>query len=251
MTVYLWYSAGLVHEKSKMIKEQSMIENEVAQELQAAQVAEYLVQHLDFFEQYPEVLESLSLKRKQEGMLSLKEQQQQRLKQQLQEQKAWIAKLSETTQANDEMFIQYSEVYKQLLAAASFEQAWQAIDKVFIKGFGLTSVKLYLFSGVVEFQGIPEHYFADAEQAKELLNRLQGTDVFLGRLPEEDSEIYFKGVEKTHVQSVALVRLGEEDALGVIAFASDQASHFSPDLAKTFIRQFQHLLTYVFTRGFD
>ena len=58
----------------------------MSEELKASAVAEYLRQHPEFFQQYPDLLDELQVTHRKKGMLSLVEAKLQRQRDQLQRQ---------------------------------------------------------------------------------------------------------------------------------------------------------------------
>lgn len=86
-----------------------------------------------------------------------------------------------------------------------------------------TGINATLFDSPLD---LPEQFTFTADTHKQLLSkRFQNTTMYLGRLTSAEQRLLFP--EKA-IESVALMLLGDNGDLGMLAIGSDDASHFEP-----------------------
>lgn len=69
--------------------------------------------------------------------------------------------------------------------------------------------------------------------------RFKDSTFFFGRLSQHERQVIFG--EET-AESVALILLGDNHDMGILAVGSDDASHFTPDMDTLLLKQLQEVL---------
>ncbi|MFU8784460.1 DUF484 family protein [Aliidiomarina sp.] len=210
-------------------------------QLDAAMVVDYLQSHPDFFEQQPEVLAHLNMKHQAQGSVSLIERQQRALRDKIAALEDEITALMANAQHNELLFRRYSNLYQQLLKANGFAELVAVLENTFTQEMGLTACSLKLFDNAL---AVPEQYQFSADTHKQLLSRrFQGQPVYLGRLSQDEQKLLFSAEQQ--VQSAALLQLGAQGELGILAVGSRDSLHFEPAMDFLLISQLQVLLGFL------
>jgi len=211
--------------------------------LDAELVIEYLEQHPNFFEQHPQVLANMNVRHQQAGSVSLVERQQRILREQIVALQEEITALMSNARRNESIFKGYSALYVELLKCESLEQVLASLEKTFHEQLGLPGLSLKFFDSPM---ALPEQFTFTSDTHKQLLSkRFQEKPIYMGRLSKEEQQLLF-GNEP--IESVALVLLGQQQELGMLAFGSKDAAHFDPDMDYLLITQLQALLSVILPR---
>lgn len=206
-------------------------------------VMDYLEQNPDFFDRHPDVLVRLNMRHQQAGSVSLVERQQRILREQIGALQDEITLLMGNARRNEQIFKGYSELYVELLHCDSLEDVLGSLKKTFQEQLALPELNLKFFDSPVE---LPEQYTFASDTHKQLLSkRFVDQSVYLGRLTQEEQKLLFKDEP---VESVALILLGQNQELGMLAFGSTDAAHFDPDMDYLLITQLQALLGVILPR---
>ncbi|QIZ78109.1 DUF484 family protein [Ferrimonas lipolytica] len=201
-------------------------------------VRDYLRDNPQFFEHFPELLNSLRINHHQRGAISLVERQQQLLRQRVQEQEQEITSLLAIATRNDDIHNFFSKLLFELLAIKDIDKMTTRLCRQLQTKFRFTSVKLY--------QRGDDQQFSKTELEAIIKHRLDGRGYYLGRLPAQEARLLV-GIE---TGSVALIGLGGSDNwLGVLAIASHEPSHFSPEMGTMLIDNLQQLLSHRLQHG--
>ena len=99
---------------------------------------------------------------------------------------------------------------------------------------GLASVELKLFKGANALPELQQRLFME--------KRFKQGPYFFGRLSQHEKQLLF-GNEVA--ESVALILLGENRNLGVLAVGSRSADHFTPDMDTLLLNQLREVLNVV------
>lgn len=203
-------------------------------------IAEYLQENPDFFENHPQLLQQLSLRHEQRGSVSLVERQQQVLRQRIMQLEEEITDLMVTARRNEELFRAYSELYVALLECSSLAAVMDALQQTFAQQLNMPALSLKFFDSPIE---LDEQFTFAADTHKKLLSkRFSNSQVYLGRLTEDEKRLLFPDEP---IASVALLLLGERGELGMLAIGNHDAGHFEPAMDTLLVRQLQALLSKV------
>lgn len=210
-------------------------------QLDTEMVIEFLSANPDFFDRYPQVLLRLNLRHQQEGSVSLVERQQRTLREKVATLEDEITALMAHAKRNEQIFKGYSALYRNLLKCTSLDAVFGHLAKTFREQFALSELSLKLFQPA---EGLPASFLFASDTHKQLLSRhFQDTRIFLGRLPKEEQQLLFEQHEQ--IQSVALVMLGEDAEIGILAVGSKDPLHFDPMMDYLLISQLQDVLAVV------
>ncbi len=202
------------------------------------QVQQYLLDHPDFFNQFPHTLTALRLPHNERGAVSLVERQQQLLRQRVGELEEEITALLSMARRNEEIHRFFSDLLFELLAIDNMEQMITTLAAKLKQQFRFASVQL--------FQRQAEAQFTPSSIDTILKQRLDSRGYYLGRLPAQEASILV-GIE---TGSVALIGLGDPKQWhGVLAIASQDPSHFSPEMGTMLIDNLQQLLRHRLQHG--
>lgn len=205
-----------------------------SEELVAASVvADYLQQHPDFFQHYPELLPLLRLPHQQRGTVSLVERQLELQREKIHLLQEDITRLMSVARQNEHIFLALNALHIAVHQAKSLTDIQQALQAF---ADTMPQVKYCRLLGL-------EQTAADLSPYQLLLNRrLQQQPVYLGRLNKEEQHDIFPA----KVHSVALLRIDQQDKpLAILAFGSELDDHFQPEMDVLFLRHLVTLLALV------
>jgi uncharacterized protein YigA (DUF484 family) len=201
-------------------------------------IAAYLEQNPDFFEHHPGLLQRMRLHHDGRGAVSLMERQQQVLRQRSAQLEEEITELMTTARRNEELFSRYSELYVQLLSCRTLDDVMDALQRTFSEQLNMPALSLKFFDSPLE---LAEQFTFAADTHKQLLSkRFTNSPIYLGRLTTDEQKLLFPNEQ---IASVALLLLGDQGELGMLAIGNHDASHFEPAMDTLLVRQLQALLS--------
>lgn len=201
-------------------------------------IREYLKENPDFFTDNDDLLSVLQFKHSEKGAVSLVERQQQKLRHRVRELEEEITELMVNARRNEAIFNAYSKLYVELLRCTSLPQVLDKLQTTFEVELEMPALSLKFFNSPTELE---EQYTFTSDTHKQLLSkRFEDDPVYLGRLTEQEQQLLFRDEQ---VASVALLLLGEQGDLGMLAVGSRHAGHFEPAMDKLLITQLQALLS--------
>lgn len=201
-------------------------------ELDALQVKNYLLANPEFFNQYPLLAEELKIPHQKKGAVSLVELQSEQLRDKVHELQVQISQLMTVAKHNEKIYRLYAELNLRLFQCSSIEEMRTTLNDSIEKEFELAAVTLSIF----------DTDNALSQEDRDLLQskRFKQKGFFFGRMTQQENAILFGEQE---VESVALMLLGDDGELGILAIASKESDHFSPEMDTLLIAQLQQLLT--------
>jgi uncharacterized protein len=207
-------------------------------DLLAAQVVhDYLQDHPEFFQQYPQLLTSLRLPHQQRGSVSLVERQMELQREKIQTLEDDITRLMSVARQNEQIFLAFNQLQAQLYQAKNLQDAETSLQQFTSAMPQVQECRLLRFNterSASEFQLL-------------LSRRLNQQGVYLGRLNKEEQQ----GLFPAHIHSVALILVSAaEKPLALLAFGSEQDDHFQPSMDKLFIRHLATILAQLLP-GYD
>ena len=195
--------------------------------LAAHEVYDYLQDHPEFFQQYPQLLASLRLPHQQRGSVSLVERQLEMQREKIVALEDDITRLMSVARQNEQLFLAFNQLQAQLYQADNLQQAEDSLQQFTAAMPQVAQCRLLRFDqqhSASEFQLL-------------LSRRLNEQGIYLGRLNKEEQQ----GLFPPQIHSVALILISnEEQPLALLAFGSEQDDHFQPSMDKLFI---SHLAT--------
>ncbi len=208
-------------------------------------VAQFLMDHPDFFQQYPELLGRIKVDTPERGVVSLVEVQVSKLRDRIGDLEEEITQLMSLAAKNDRLFHDFANVQKQLLMCEDFSQAAKVIEQK------AQSLNLTAHIKIIDHSHPKYHIekIALDNFSKKFLN---GHSAYLGRLrqAERDKLLAYAGLNhsSTELGSFAVLPLGQSTPIGVIAFASHDGGHFEPNMDTVFLEQLVSVFHYLLTQ---
>lgn len=201
------------------------------QDLDAIQVKDFLLANPDFFNRFPLLAEQIQISHQKRGAVSLVELQSEQLREKVTELQDKINQLMSVAQQNERIYRLYAELNLRLYQCNSVEAMLDTLQQSIEQQFDLAAVNLKTHS---VNESLPEEW----QEFKG--KRFKEKHFFFGRLTQAENKLLFGGAE---VESVALMLLGDKGELGILAIASNEPDHFSPEMDTLLIAQLQQLMT--------
>ncbi|MGL4714094.1 MAG: DUF484 family protein [Shewanella sp.] len=191
-------------------------------------IREYLLDHPDFFNRYPELLLAMRLPHRERGAISLVERRQEMLRQRVSQLEEEITSLLTTAARNEKIY--------QFNTALSF-QLLNCADLTSLKEVLADSLKLQFNFSHVRLISV-----LDAD-VKAIWDQRLHKGHYFGRLTQQEAKRLFG----SEVGSVALTKLAEDNPV-IFAIASQDATHFHPEMDNMLLEQLRRLLAHMLAK---
>ncbi|MEI8612195.1 DUF484 family protein [Shewanella sp. PP-He15 brown] len=191
-------------------------------------IREYLLDNPDFFNRYPELLLAMRLPHMERGAISLVERRQEMLRQRVSQLEEEITSLLTMAARNEKIYQFNTELSFQLLNCA---------DLVSLKEVLADSLKLQFNFSHVRLISVLD------TDMKAIWDQRLHKGHYFGRLTQQEAKRLFG----SEVGSVALTKLSE-DNLVIFAIASQDATHFHPDMDNMLLEQLRRLLAHMLAK---
>jgi len=211
----------------------------------AAQVAAYLRDNADFFEQRPELLELLRLPDPKGQAVSLLERQASILRERNTELRDRLNGLLDVARENDHLFDKTRRLTLSLLEARSAEKLFRNLLTSLADDFRSDRVSLMLYDREMPILGDLRNQIrcVDSTALPQALNHLlRNGKAVCGAMRQEEMEALFKE-HATDIRSAAMVPLEFQGRLGLLAIGSKSAMHFRSSLGTLFITHIGQVLS--------
>lgn len=205
-------------------------------------VAQFLMDHPDFFQQHPELLGRIKVDTPERGVVSLVEVQVSKLRDRIGDLEEEITQLMSLAAKNDRLFHDFANIQKQLLLCENFSQAAKIIEQ--------KALSLDLTAHIKIIDHSHPKYHVDKTALDNFIKKfLNGHSAYLGRLrkAERDSLLAYGGLDYSSAElgSFAILPLGQSQPIGVMAFASRDGRHFEPNMDTLFLEQLVSVFHYL------
>ena len=191
-------------------------------------IREYLLDNPSFFNRYPELLLAMRLPHMERGAISLVERRQEMLRQRVSQLEEEITSLLTMATRNEKIYQFNTELSFKLLNCA---------DLISLKEVLADSLKMQFNFSHVRLISV-----LDADMKAIWDQRLHKGHYF-GRLTQQEAKRLFG----SEVGSVALTRLSEDTPV-IFAIASQDATHFHPDMDNMLLEQLRRLLAHLLAK---
>ncbi len=211
----------------------------------ADQVAAYLRDNPEFFEQRPELLELLRLPDSKGEAVSLLERQASILRERNTELRDRLNGLLDVARENDHLFDKTRKLTLGLLEARSAEKLFRNLLTSLADDFRSDRVSLMLYDREVPILGDLRNQIrcVDSTALPPALNHLlRNGKAVCGAMRQEEMEALFKE-HATDIRSAAMVPLEFQGRLGLLAIGSKSAMHFRSSLGTLFITHIGQILS--------
>jgi hypothetical protein len=203
----------------------------------AEEVAQFFRSHPQFFDQHPELLESIYVPHPYGGRaIPLSERQILSLRDKVKLLEAKLGELLKFGEANDALSEKVHRLAAGLLGARDFAAAAQALQFHLREDFSVPHVALRIWGRVLP-AGVPE----GAPVADELRARVEAMGAPLCGPAAGSPFLPWFGDAEEHVRSLALVPLGQTRAVGMLALGSEDAQRFYAEMGTLYLRRIGEL----------
>lgn len=197
-------------------------------------VRQYLLSNPDFFVNHPDILEHITVPHGDKGSVSLVERQSEQLRKKLRHLTFKLNQLISVAKQNEKIYRVYTDLNVQLLRCESVAEVQFTLEDVLQERLSLASAVIKSFKGPHAVPEIQKRLFTE--------KRFKQDTFFFGRLSQHERELLF---DDSPAESVALILLGDNRDLGILAISSDNASHFTPDMDTLLLKQLQQVLNII------
>jgi len=213
-------------------------------------VADYLLEHPDFFERHQTLLTALRVPHRSGAAVSLVERQVATLRQSNLQLERKLRDLVDVARSNDQLAEKVHALATRLLAAGTRAQAVGVAEELLRSSFNADQSVLVLF----ETDSAGE--FGDFHnEIRRFLRLVERSDPALGPFKtfltndkprcgkiRDSQKAFLFGPDADEIGSVALVPLGENAATGLLAIGSRDADYFHPGKSMDFLARLGDLL---------
>lgn len=210
------------------------------QPLTAEQVAAFLIEQPDFFQQNPTVFESLELNSVPEGTISLAQRQVESLRKKSRQLEQQLALLLDNAHSNSELQDRVHRLCLSLMDADTLPSLLTHLVAELKQEFSAEFVAIRLFSTKkmhFDLEGLEENISQMAIDDADLIefdSVLSKHKPVCGRLTKAQKKILFND-EAKNVESAACLPLGENASLGLLAIASTDPNRFHSDMGTIYL----------------
>jgi uncharacterized protein YigA (DUF484 family) len=196
------------------------------------EVTKYLLTHPEFFAIHPQLLEQLEIPHSHKGTVSLVERQSEQFRHKVSQLTNKLSQLIAIAKKNEEIYHIYADLNLRILRCTDISTVQAVLAEVMQKQLNLSSVALRPCKGVFSLPEIQRKFFYE--------KRFKENTFFFGRLSEHEKKLLFNDQE---AESVALLSLGPQGELGILAIGSKDPGHFNPEIDTLLITQLQQFLS--------
>jgi len=203
----------------------------------AEEVAQFFRTHPQFFDQHPELLESIYVPHPYGGRaIPLAERQILSLRERIKVLEAKLAELLKFGEDNDAISEKVHRLAAGLVAARDFAAAAQALQFHLREDFSVPHVALRLWgrplpAGAPEAEGVTDELRARVDAMGAPQCGPAAASPFLA----------WFGDAREHIRSLALVPLGQTQAFGLLALGSEDAQRFYAEMGTLYLRRIGEL----------
>lgn len=208
---------------------------EVASPLDERAIAEHLLEHSDFLERHPEVLEHLRLRHEAGRAVSLIERQVDILRTRNQQIQGRLNQMLELARENEARVWHLNTLARTLITAETPADVLSGITDCLKRDFQVDAVFLGL-KGECGAQG-PEWLAAGDIRRQTYDNFFRLGRIACGGLNADDALLLYPQwpASAAPLTSAAWIPLGRPTASGMLVLASDEATRFEPDMGTLFL----------------
>ncbi|HTP39737.1 MAG TPA: DUF484 family protein [Steroidobacteraceae bacterium] len=211
-----------------------------------AAVAQYLLEHPDFFEQHPQLLARLRLHHPRQGTtISLIERQVDVMRQRYEAQERKLAEFVSVARANDQLSEKIHRFTRRLLHAGSRAESVEVIETSLREDFAAFHAVLLLPGAgpavATGAQGFVRSVPVDDPALKGFESLFASGKPRCGQIRDTQREFLF-GAEGASIGSVALIPLTGVTPPGLLALGSVDRDRFHPGMSTDFLARMAELI---------
>ena len=216
----------------------------------ADQIAAYLQDHLDFFEQHPTLVRELKIPTDSGVAISLVEYQLRKLREQIQQLERENDHMIETARINSVLFEKTRTLVLSLLDARDLDDLAVVLDEKLASGFDIPVVRLLLsdqFNVPDSLTMIQPIKAASLEDGGQLAQAVSDKEPWVGRLTKDRKNQLF-GDDSSAVESCATLALVRGHTYGVLALGHPDPTHFQSNQDTLFLDHIGEALAMILPR---
>lgn len=215
--------------------------DDLSQLLDDSLVAEYLIENPEFFTKHPALLNKLNVTTTQQGTVSLVQRQQRIMREKIVALEDEITALMSMASQNQHLYQKFANLFFELLNCQDLLAVDSILSHHFIHELALTHVAFKLFNTEAPFPLAINR----SELDNLLVQRLGRGHHYFGRINQQEQQLLFNHPEPG---SVALIALGRDGDLGLLAISSEDANHFHPEMDNLMLMQLTRLIASIIQR---
>ena len=199
-------------------------------------VASYLRKNPDFLSDYPDILESLELNHSTGVATSLIERQVAQLRESNAELSRQLNRLVLVARENEQLMTRLHGLTLELMSIDSRKEFFTHLGNSLLNDFNADILQLVLLDSEVAADAGEDviGISPDSPELEPFTPLLEKGQTVCGRLSESKMDFLF-GSKARWVQSTALVPLGEQGELGMMAIGSSDQARFYPGMGTLFL----------------
>ena len=207
-------------------------------------VAEYLRTHPDFLTRHPDLLEQLELRHGSGTAVSLIERQVEQLRTANDELRDRLNRLVSVAAENEQLMSRLHRLTLELMPIEAPGAFFDHLGTSLNEDFGIDVLSLCLFDPAAAADAGDDVFAAAREDAAldPFRSLLDGGQALCGRLSESKLGFLF-GARAGQVRSTALVPLGEQGRVGLMALGSADPDRFFPGMGTLFLGLLADVIT--------
>lgn len=216
----------------------------------ADQIAAYLQDHLDFFEQHPTLVRELKIPTDSGVAISLVEYQLRKLREHIQQLERENDHMIETARINSVLFEKTRTLVLSLLDARDLDDLAVVLDEKLASGFDIPVVRLLLsdqFNVPDSLTMIQPIKAASLEDGGQLAQAVSDKEPWVGRLTKDRKNQLF-GDDSSAVESCATLALVRGHTYGVLALGHPDPTHFQSNQDTLFLDHIGEALAMILPR---
>jgi uncharacterized protein len=216
-------------------------------------VAQFLQHHPDFFERHPQLLVRMRLQHpRNAATVSLIERQVEVLRERYQAQEQKLAEFVRVARANNVLAEKVHHFTRRLLSTSDRAQAIVQIEASLREDFDTFHAVLALASdreaGAAETERFVRAVSPNDPNYRSFESLFAACKPRCGQIRDTQRDFLF-GIEAPNIGSVALIPLGGQPALGLLALGSVDRDRFHPGMSTEFLSRMGELITDALARN--
>lgn len=218
-----------------------------AKELQL--VRDYLIDHPDFFEENPEILEVINLSHDSGKAISLVERQITIMRDKNKALSSQVEQLIGTAKNNDQLLAKTNQLVLKLIQAEDLNSLIEALDTSLKNDFNTEFYSLTLIDKGLYASKTAANLVSEEDAKSKISSLLSAQKAVSGVLREEQINFLFEQSANS-VASVIALPLNSSEPLGILALGSSDADFYSHGIGTVFIDYIGALLNELIPRHF-
>ena len=216
--------------KTTVVDQSSLNTSDSNIELSPDVVAQYLIEHPSFLIENTDVLLNIQVALQENGVVSLTQIQAEQYREKIKQLQSQLEKLVNNARINENIYKVYALLNIAISKANSSEKLVNVLQEHLLDQLDLEDISLVLLPNNTDDNSKP--LFSEIQHHAMFEKKLARNRFYLGRLGKLEKETLFP---KASANSVAIVQIGEEQPIGLLAIASKDATHFSPNMDTTLL----------------